>query len=387
MAVDAEHLIVGAGCAGLSLAVRLASRPFRERGRIRVVDPRTEFGADRTWCAFRGAAHPFEDAVTHAWSRYRIHAPHVIERASERPYEHIASERFYAVALAALERAEGVELDLGVSVQALEDRGGFVEATTSAGSLRANVAWDGRGGAPAARGGPDDVAWWQHFVGWVVKTERPIFEPNVATLMDFRVSQRLGPHFVYVLPYARDEALVEDTYFSDTPLEPSRYEEAIRAWLDAHRAGEFTCLRTERGAIPMSTAVLGPRRDARIVPIGLRGGAAKPSTGYAFAFIQRHCEALARLAGDGSRPVPETPAHDPVSTAFDRVFLSFLRRHPERAPEVFGALFERTPPASLVRFLGEEGGVRDHLRVMNGVPRGPVFGEVLRAHRLWLRSR
>lgn len=386
--MDADHLIVGAGCAGLSLAVRLAARPASERGRILIVEPREELGGDRTWCSWRGAPHPFGAAITHRWSRWRVVAGgRSIERGSiARPYEHVDSVAFAREAQDAIESSEDATLRLGVRVSAIADEGGSVRVETSAGVLRARLAWDARGGAPDERARADDVRWVQHFVGWVVRTERPIFEPDVATLMDFEVSQARGPHFVYVLPYARDEALVEDTYFSDAPLEEAEYEQTLRAWLDAHGAGGVEILRRERGRIPMSTAEIAPRASPRIVPIGLRGGAAKPSTGYAFAFIQRQCEALARAVARGETPPPEIAAHSPVARFFDRVFLAHLRRHPSSAPEVFGALFERTPPEALARFLSEEGGVRDHLRVMNGVPRLPVALEALRSRALWARS-
>ena len=41
----------------------------------------------------------------------------------------------------------------------------------------------------------------QHFKGIEIKTTNPVFNPEVATLMDFRVSQKNGIHFMYVLGY------------------------------------------------------------------------------------------------------------------------------------------------------------------------------------------
>ena len=388
MGRDAAHVIVGAGCAGLSLAARLAQRPASERGRVVVIDPRTELGGDRTWCSWEGTPHPFPAAVTHRWSRWRVRARgRTIERAGIE-YQHVASDAFAREALSSLARADGVEVRLGVGARAIVEEGDGVRVDTERGPIRTRLAWDARGGAPERDlGGPDDVRWIQHFVGWVVRTERAIFDPGVATLMDFEVPQQRGPHFVYVLPYARDEALVEDTYFDDAPLEEHAYEATIRSWLERERAGAVEILRSERGRIPMSTAPIGPRAARRVIPIGLRGGAAKPSTGYAYAFIQRQCARAAAVAGDGSSVPPELPARSSVALALDRIFLSYLRRHPQEGPDVFGSLFERAPADAVVRFLSEEGGVRDHLRVMNGVPRLGVGSEALRAARLWMRGR
>jgi hypothetical protein len=39
------------------------------------------------------------------------------------------------------------------------------------------------------------------------------FIPDRLTLMDHRVTQKDGPHFIYLLPYSTTEALIENTYF------------------------------------------------------------------------------------------------------------------------------------------------------------------------------
>ena len=68
-------MIAGAGCAGLSLAVQLASQARRRRRpcpRIVVVEPRTAYRRDRTWCYWRFVDHPFQAAVTRRWHRWRV---------------------------------------------------------------------------------------------------------------------------------------------------------------------------------------------------------------------------------------------------------------------------------------------------------------------------
>ena len=49
-----DVLCVGAGCAGLSLAWRLRARD------VVLIDPREEYGRDRTWCFWNVVDHPFE---------------------------------------------------------------------------------------------------------------------------------------------------------------------------------------------------------------------------------------------------------------------------------------------------------------------------------------
>jgi len=393
VAADVDILIAGAGASGLSLAVRLANRTSLT---VQVIEPRPETLDDRTFCYFRGRAHPFEAAVARRFERVEVRDPQRAVRVdvSARPYEELPSGAFQALAARLLAGSGRVRVDRGVGLRAFHETAEGVRAITTRGEVRARLLVDARGGsamgrASDARSQERDVRWLQHFVGHVVRTERPCFEPDTALLMDFGVSQAEGPHFVYVLPRSAHEALVEDTYFSSTSLPRERYDATLRGWLEQRRAGHVETLRSEHGQIPMTTAPQARVARSRIVVIGQRGGAAKPSSGYAFQFIQRQCDALVDvLARQGvGHPVRWLPPRSQVTTFFDRVFLSYLRRHPTSAPEVFVPLFADVPGEALARFLSEEGTLIDHLRVMNAVPRLGVVAEALRSRDVWLRSR
>jgi lycopene beta-cyclase len=392
---DADVVIAGAGASGLSLAVRLLERAPHLR--VELVEPRAAVANDRTFCFFRGPPHPFEAAIARRWEEIEVRdARRVVRRRLVgRPYEELPGGSFHALAEELLARSGRAHVSRGVGVRSFTERADDVEIVTTAGTLRARLFVDARGGARVGRAvgaqtaPAGEVRWAQHFVGQVVRTERPIFEPGRATLMDFDVPQDEGPHFVYVLPSSRHEALVEDTYFSPTPFEHARYERTIGEWLERAGAGAFEVLRSEHGVIPMTTAPQARSARSRVAVVGQRGGAAKPSTGYAFQFIQRQTDALARLVAEVgvAQPVPWVPPRSHVATFYDRVFLSYLRANAARGPELFVGLFDRVPPASLARFLSEEGTVLDHLLVMNAVPRRGVVAEIARSRSLWLRER
>lgn len=388
---DADVVIAGAGAAGLSLAVRLAERAPHLR--VEVLEPRSAITNDRTFCFFRGPRHPFEAAIARRWDEVEVrHGTRVVRRRlGDKPYEELPGGAFHDLATRLLERAPRTRVTRGVRVTSFTEHANGVEVGTTRGTLRGKLFVDARGGNALghARTEAGEVRWAQHFLGHVVRTERPIFEPTRATLMDFDVPQEDGPHFVYVLPSSPNEALVEDTYFSPVPFDRARYQQNLDAWLARRGAGQVAIHRSEAGVIPMTTAPKRRCARSRVAVIGQRGGAAKPSTGYAFQFIQRQAEALAALiAREGvDAALPWVPPRSQVATFYDRVFLSFLHANATRGPELFLGLFERVPPESLARFLSEEGGVLDHLRVMNAVPRRGVVAEIARSRRLWLRSR
>lgn len=378
--MDADVVICGAGAAGLSVAVHLSERAPHLR--VVLLDGRSGFEHDRTFCGFATRAHPFAAAVDHRYGRIALADRRgAVERACGRtPYVRIAGDLFYAVALRKLGRAE---LRLGVTVERLDAAEREVSVETSAGRLRAPLVIDARGGFARQAG-----TLLQVFLGEVVRTERPIFDPDRALLMDFRVAHDGGAHFVYVLPTSRTEALVEDTWFATSVIDEARHHAEISGWLERHGAGAVEVLRRERGVLPMTATPATPTGSLRIVRAGLTAGAAKGSTGYAFAFIQRHAEALARSIADAR--LQDRPAHLPrwpevrssIDAFYDRTFLRFVHERLPREPSAVGEalvdLFRHAPLGSVARFLSEEAGPLDYAQVMAAMPTGPFLRAAVR---------
>lgn len=373
--------IVGAGCAGRSLAWHLLDHGFD--GRLVLLDPRVRFEADRTWCLFDVQEHAFESLVSHRWSRWRVRGGpgRWVERSAHGlNYTMLPSERFYEATTRRLTEAN-VELRLGSRVHEITPEPKSVLVHTSQGPLRASTVFDSRPSPPPGK----SVSLLQHFTGWFVRTAEPHFDPEVATLMDFAVPQEQGISFLYELPFDAHTALLEATWFDARSPTPERRATLHRRLLEERTQGlNYTVERVETGAIPMCSAATPPRTSERVYAIGLGGGMAKPSTGYAFGAIQRFSEEMAvRLS---RCDLPEPPAPRAWKTRLqDASFLSYLERYPSRAPAAFERLFERVPPLVLARFLNDLGTPADDLRVMRTMPTVAMAREVLRSRNAWLR--
>lgn len=391
-------MIVGAGCAGLSLAVQLALQRFE--GRVVLLDPRTEYGDDHTWCFFDLVAHPFQDAVAHRWHRWTVTdtcGDTVRAHSNAVAYAHLPSRAFYERAFEIIDQADNIVVKTGTAVTGVTDRGRDVlveadaetDAGTNAESTVANWVFDSRPVAPLRAPHRDEVNWTQHFLGWFVRSESPIFDRTEATLMDFSAPDSPtadpgvhGVHFVYVLPFSEHEALIEDTYFSSVPLPRERYETSLRDYLERLGVTAYEVQRTEQGRIPMTTVPFDPQPSPRVARIGVAGGLARPSTGYAFSAIQRHSQALAEclVTAPPEGTLPRLPrARRRRAEALDHVFLKCLRDHPDDAPELFCTLFRNNPPERLARFLQETSSPIDDLHVMNSLPPGKLVPEAARS--------
>ncbi len=367
MSPEADIVIAGAGCAGLSLAVALADAAVP--GRVLLLEPRAEYIRDRTWCFWDTEVHPFTAAISHAWSSWRVGTDRqlVKQESSKYNYCHIAGDDFYRLALARLQREPNTELCRSVRVTGVAaEANGFVSVRTDCGQVLARHVFDSR--PPTGAGRP---LFLQRFLGWHVRAGQPCFDSQTVELMRFLPSGVPGRlRFLYALPFSSTEALVEMTYLDDPSLPEPDYEADLRAWL-REQTSTWEVLYTERGSLPMGGGEAAVELPPRVHPIGTAGGRLKSSSGYGFMRIQRHSRSIAEALRQG-RPIP-TAAESPFYELMDAVFLEALRHDPDSGPELFTRMFERAEPDALVRFLSERSSSpAEVLRVAWTLPKLPM---------------
>lgn len=378
MTADLDLLVLGGGCAGLSLALRLAERPGYCK-RVAVLESRQVHHHDRSWCFWHTGSHRYQSLVKRSWSRVAVRsAAGVAHLQCERtPYQLLESDTFYGHAQQAITASASVRLEMGVTVldQPRPVPGGW-RVETSAGALTAVRVVDTR---PPGKPQLGDALLWQSFFGQEVVCERAVFDASQVELMDFANDLSGTVAFTYVLPLAPDRALVETTVFDPQPQGPAdlahRQHQAVQRWC---AGASNQVVRTEAGILPMGITSQPAALGRGHCSAGLMSGAARPATGYAFQRIQRwadDCSAALRNGGDPSGHAP-----DPLLARFmDRLFLDVLRAHPERGPELFTRLFSHTATPRIVRFLSDQASLLDRVAVAASLPTGLFLGQLLRS--------
>jgi len=373
MADQYDYLITGAGAAGLSLAYHLNQAGLNDK-RILLIDRAPKAENDRTWCFWESQPGPFEAVVFRAWDRIGIYSPDFCARLDIQPYRYkmVRAVDFYRFMEDWLARQPNIER-VWAEVIGVETVGDQAVAHTRTGETYRG-AWAFNSiplTSVAPRPGYHSLL--QHFLGWVIRAPQPAFEPQIATLMDFRVAQDADTRFVYVLPLDAQTALVEYTVFSPALLTRDEYAQPLRGYISQQlRLADFEVQHEEFGVIPMTDAPFPICSGARVYHIGTAGGDTKPSTGYTFRRIQRRAQRIARsLEMSGKPPIDHSPASG-RHKLLDSVLLNVLSR--ERMPgwRVFTDLFARNPPQRILRFLDEDTTLLEDLLVMGSVNL-PVF--------------
>jgi lycopene beta-cyclase len=344
--------VLGDGCAALSLAARADELAGHRLTLVRPQGAPQE--TDHIWGFWDGpnlaAASRLARKRWHSWSIVTGRGKAVL-RSQERPYT-------------ALHR-----LDWTAHCRAAASRAGVATLDGDEAATATDLVFDSR--PPPV---PDGMML-QHFLGLEVRSRRAIFDPDTAILMDFRVDQSHGMHFIYLLPFSATEALVESTLFTPSVCPESYYRGEIAAYLEAHFGlDEFETLRTERGVIPLGIL---PRRDPSIPGIGGNGGAIRPSSGYAFPFIQKQIDRAIAAASEG-RELGFAVPHRRVDLWMDAVLLTVLRHWPERAPELFLRMGRALDGDEFARFLSGEADWPLRLKVIMAMPKAPFLRGLVR---------
>jgi len=222
----------------------------------------------------------------------------------------------------------------------------------------------------------------QHFVGWFIKSDTEIFNPDQATFMDFSVEQRGNTRFMYVLPISKTEALVEYTLFSEDLLAKEEYENEIQIYLRNLGADQYEIVEKEQGSIPMTCFPFWKKNTKRVLNIGTAGGWTKASTGYTFRNSDKKSSELVAFLDPSSDALGSLK----MSTFYkknrfwfyDLLLLDILYRHNELGSVIFSSMFKKGNPALIFKFLDEETTLIEDFKVILKCPKMPFIKALFR---------
>jgi lycopene beta-cyclase len=364
---NVQVVIIGGGCAGLSLGSRLAQTP--KAPSTIIIEPRVEYAEDRTWCFWSNEGSHHNHLPLTRWSKVHVsyRESMVTVNLKRDRYQMLRSMDFYQDKCESIAKSTDVELQMGEKVTTVtRSMDGYWITETNVGVYRSEFVIDTR---PMGAGADSPPCLWQTFLGLEIECDQSTFDCDTAHLMDFADVVDGNIPFIYLLPVSDRQALVELTSISRNRLDPETMVGDLRiAITKMVGAANYRIVRTESGAIPMGLAQIARDRASTYVNIGVTEGSARPSSGYAFCRIQRWADACCESLLNGKPPL--NPLIDSAIVRFmDKVFLQVVRNQPHMGPEIFVRMFKNVPMSRLIRFLIDKPTVVDAISIIASLPK------------------
>lgn len=365
-----DYIITGAGCAGLSLLMRMMDDPFFADKKIAVIESAKKNTNDRTWCFWEKEADIFESIVHHQWTALDFFSTNHSSQLTIAPYVYkmVRGIDFYQFVIEKANNYSNIHW-INASVLSINNipATNTVKVELSDRIMYADKVFNSILFEPI-KTTSKQFYFKQHFKGWMIKTHQPVFNPAKATFMDFRVSQANGTTFMYVLPTSPTQALIEYTLFTENLLAQDEYDKALKHYIAKYlHITEYEIEHEEYGIIPMTNTQFNSN-EGSIIYIGIAGGQAKASSGYAFKFIQKRTanivEAL-RL----NKPIPSNKSFNNVKgLLYDSVLLHVLHHKKLAGDTIFADIFKNNKGADVLQFLDNESSILTDLKIMRSVP-------------------
>ena len=357
-----KSAIVGAGCAGLTLAYHLIDSELHPSI---LLDPQSE-RKDHIWSYWDDGQESLSvsrNFIKKKWARWAIktYDRSIVRCGDNFAYVAISSAEYESSLIKKIENAQGKILrDKVISATTREDVN-ILKLSTGV-ELETETVFDSRPQL-TSKG-----TLYQHFVGWTIQSSTPIFDDSTAVLMDFRVSQEPGIHFIYLLPFSETSALIESTVYSTQLLPTLWYEKQIRGYIEKHfPRSDWKVINTESGAIPLNKK--HPQSPYGI-PVGLNSGIMRSSTGYAFSQILFQINDLVKSIKRGDyQKIQIKSGATQLETIMDKIFLNVLSQSPEIAPEVFAKVLESLRGDEFAQFMNGHCPISIKAKIINALPK------------------
>ena len=364
-----DYIICGGGASGLMLMRALCFDPFFDKKKILLLEKESKNTNDRTWCFWEEKESDWESILYKSWDFAEFKAAGVDKSINLNPYKDkmIRGIDFYKKIYEELAQKSNITLINQEIIDVVDKKNhGLVRTKNESyigdkvfSSLPNNLHLENKNKFPVLN---------QHFIGWFVKTEHPIFKPDTIQFMDFDLPQKGNTRFMYVLPFSEKEALLEYTLFSEDLLENEEYETAIKDYLSQKNAGEFSIEDKEQGAIPMTAYPFWKSNTPNIMHIGTAGGWTKASTGFTFQKTMRKTnEVVAFLKQDKAL---NTLIQKNRFWFYDLLFLDVLSKHNEKGHLLFSLMFKENKTDRIFKFLDEQTSFLEEIKIMMSFPAG-----------------
>ncbi len=361
-----DYIICGAGASGLILASSMLDDKYFSNKNILLIEKENKNLNDRTWSFWEEKNGNFDNLVSKSWSYAKFKSFNTNLEFNLDPfiYKTIRSSDFYKKLFSKIKLSKQIKIEnlevkeiiskknkVIIHTKSEEFIGKYVFSSILKKDLLKNSSF------PFLK---------QHFEGWFIKTNKPFFNKNKTTLMDFSINQKNETRFIYILPFKSNEALIEFTLFTKSILKNSEYEKVLKEYLNKKGINSYEILEKEQGVIPMTCYPFEKHNNSRVLFIGTAGGWTKASSGYTFKNIITKTELLINFLKK-EKDLSKFNLRSRFNF-YDLILIDVLYNYNHLGDKIFSSLFRNNKPNKVLNFLDEKTNLIDELKIMYSFP-------------------
>jgi len=370
MELHYDYIIVGAGCAGLGVAVRFSLDPFFKNKKILILEPEDKNKNNRTWSFWSREEKFYHGWAIKSWPKVIIKDDQQTIETEAHPHNYytIRGIDYYSKCKEQIVTSKNITWKKEL-VSEVKNLAGFNHCICESGNeyLGQHI-FDSR--FPEKLKLDNSNFLWQHFKGWVIRSTSESFDEETALLMDFSIDQKNETRFFYVLPFSKKEALIEIAIFSEEVLSSKDFDKLIKAYIQENYPNlTFEIIEEEYNKIPMTDHVFSQPDSKYHYYIGGASGSVKSSSGYAFTRIQKQCEKIVHNCKEGKDIILESKDFAPGKyELLDATLLNVIVNERVSGKEIFMRLFAKNKASTIFDFLDEKSSIFQELKIMLSLP-------------------
>lgn len=372
-----DYIFTGSGLSALMTVYKMIlSQKFQTKS-ILLLDENAKQTNDRTWCFWEQKETLWENSISKKWNSVLFANADFKRNLELHPYQYnkIQGLDFYNQLLVLIVNQKNIDF-VQEKVLAIEESESIVLVKTESQSYSCSQVFNSIYNPSLVTNQSKYPLLQQHFVGWFIKTEKPIFNPEQATFMDFSVAQKGNTRFMYVLPTSETEALLEYTLFSKDLLSKEEYETKIENYIQELGIQNYKIVEKEFGNIPMTCYPFWKHNTQNVINIGTAGGWTKASTGFTFKNSDQKSTELVSFL---ETQTDFRKFHKKTKFWwYDLLLLDILDQKNETGADIFSALFQKGNAPLILKFLDEKTSFWEDLQVIWKCPKGLFINALLK---------
>ncbi len=361
-----DFIIIGTGLAGFQLALGFQKESFFDSKQIALIDPSKKTTNDKTWSFWERGKGQWDSIVYKNWNKalFKSNEIDLSIPLNDYSYKSIRSIDFYGFAKQQLNASQNFHF-IEDEIIAI-DESDNLKVIGKQNTYAAKHIFDSRIPSEYFSKSSKYSVIHQHFKGWVINTDKPCFNPDEFTMMDYRFNYKGSTSFIYMLPFSDTKALIEFTFFTPYTVEEEVYDSSLKDYIKGHlKLDSYEIVETEIGNIPMTDFPFWDYHSALVTKIGTGGGWVKGSSGYSFKHTEKYVQKIIHNIKGG-----KDPSSNLVSKKFkfyDAIFLDVLNKHNKKGIWIFEQFYSKNSVGTMFRFLDEETSFKEDIYIMKSL--------------------